>query len=503
MEWMACIDLPAFCLQLLLRREQSWRQFPAAVVESDKPLALLLHVNEHARRKGILPGMRYSAALSLSGALRAAPISAEQTERGLEEVVRLLGRFTPEVEPSRDDPGLFWVNATGLEGLFDSLDKWAGLIQDALREKEFEASVVVGFSRFLTSAVAKARRGVTVLADRALEEAAARRVPLDRLSLHPPTREILKKLGVRTLGAFADLPPEGIAKRFGKEVKLLHRLARGEMHESFRPIELEEPPRKRLILDYAEKDIARLIFLIARHLDPLLRELAGRGQALCEVELEFRLDRKGTLAECVRPAAPTLDAPQLVDLIYLRLQSALREDRVVELTLTARGVKATRAQLELFAERARRDLAAADRALARVRAEFGDKVVVRARLREGHLPEARFVFEPFGRMKKSVSCDARPPRAGAPPRGAGLVRRILLRPLPLPAGPRHTPSGWMLRSLGRGPIVRVLGPYIVSGGWWQRAVHREYHFAETKEGELLWVYYDRGRRRWFMQGRVE
>ena len=113
MEWMACIDLPAFCLQLLLRRERSWRQLPAAVVESDKPLALLLHVNEHARRKGILPGMRYSAALSLSGALRAAPVSAEQTERGLEEVVRLLGRFTPEVEPSRDDPGVFWVNATG------------------------------------------------------------------------------------------------------------------------------------------------------------------------------------------------------------------------------------------------------------------------------------------------------------------------------------------------------------------------------------------------------
>ena len=84
-----------------------------------------------------------------------------------------------------------------------------------------------------------------------------------------------------------------------------------------------------------------------------------------------------------------------------------------------------------------------------------------------------------------------------------LVRRIYSRPRPLPSRPRHEPDGWMLRGLKQGPVVRVLGPYIVSGGWWQRTVHREYHFAETQKGELLWVYYDRARRRWFLQGRVE
>jgi protein ImuB len=34
-------------------------------------------------------------------------------------------------------------------------------------------------------------------------------------------------------------------------------------------------------------------------------------------------------------------------------------------------------------------------------------------------------------------------------------------------------------------------------------VHREYHFAEMKRGECLWIYYDRRRRRWFVQGQVE
>ena len=77
------------------------------------------------------------------------------------------------------------------------------------------------------------------------------------------------------------------------------------------------------------------------------------------------------------------------------------------------------------------------------------------------------------------------------------------KPLLLASRPRHESDGWMPRGLKQGPVIRVLGPYVVSGGWWRRPVHREYHFAETQKGELLWIYYDRGRRRWYLHGRVE
>ncbi|MFB3820091.1 MAG: DNA polymerase Y family protein, partial [Candidatus Methylomirabilales bacterium] len=71
MDRLACIDLPAFPLQLLLQDHPEWRGLPAAVVAEDKPQAALLWVNEHARRAGILPGQRYAAALSLALDLRA------------------------------------------------------------------------------------------------------------------------------------------------------------------------------------------------------------------------------------------------------------------------------------------------------------------------------------------------------------------------------------------------------------------------------------------------
>ena len=47
------------------------------------------------------------------------------------------------------------------------------------------------------------------------------------------------------------------------------------------------------------------------------------------------------------------------------------------------------------------------------------------------------------------------------------------------------------------------GPYIISGGWWKRLLHREYYFAAIHSGDLQWVYFDQVRKRWFLQGKVE
>ena len=168
---------------------------------------------------------------------------------------------------------------------------------------------------------------------------------------------------------------------------------------------------------------------------------------------------------------------------------------VEEITLEARGVAATADQLRLFNDESRRDMRAAERALARVRAELGTASVVRARLREGHLPEAGFLWEPYETLV--------PPEAVE--RGERmLVRRLFARAEALPPRPNHLrDDGWLIRGREHGPVESFIGPYVVSGGWWVRPVHREYHFARTRRGDLLWVFYDKRRRRWYQQGRVE
>ena len=336
--------------------------------------------------------------------------------------------------------------------------------------------------------------GILILDTPEAEHAAVRRAPLERLAIDPKPLEALRKLGVRTVGKFLDLPVEGIEQRFGEEIARLHRFASGA---AALPVQPERPPApavQRLRLDYPEADRQRLSGWIDHLLADLLVVVAGRGQALTQLHLGLACEDGGRISEALGVAAPTLDLEQIRHLVHLRLETLTLPDRVTEIALAADALPATAEQIRLFAERPRRDLEAAGRALARLRAAFGDDAVVRATLRDAHLPEASFAWEPAAAVAEPH------PRAAG---GEQLVRRLYARPLPLAPRERHEPDGWMLRGLDQGPVMRVLGPHILAGGWWDRPVHREYHFAETQRGEILWVYYDRPRRRWFLQGRVE
>ena len=495
MDRLACVNLPAFPLQLLLRRRPEWVASPVAVVAEDKPQALILWVNGKAWRAGVRPGFRYAAGSALAPGLYAGAVPSAEIEKELTALTGQLMRFTPEVEPSAEESGVFWLNGIGLSLLYTSFEEWARAIHADIETRGFRGSVVVGFTRFGTYAVAKAQQEKVIFEDPSQERAAVREVFLDHLDLDPDLRDTLSKLGIRTVGAFLSLPAGGLHERFGPKAYRLYRMASGDLWEPLQPCISEEPVRQKFLLDDPESDITRLLFLIKRLLRPMLVTLADRSEALAELILRFLIYRVGWREEQIRPAAPTLDSVQVLDLVRLRLAAMKFSAGVVEIELTAKGCLATTEQLRLFAERPARDLSAADRALARLRAEFGDQAVVRAKLADGHLPEARFKWEPLENVKLPR------PKLEA---SKTLVRRIFAKPVSLPPPPR-TPhdDGWLLRGPKYGAVDKLSGPYIFSGGWWNREIHREYYFAETRRGDLLWVYYDRVRRRWFLQGRVE
>ena len=83
------------------------------------------------------------------------------------------------------------------------------------------------------------------------------------------------------------------------------------------------------------------------------------------------------------------------------------------------------------------------------------------------------------------------------------MRRVQSEPRALPHRPRHEEDGWQLRGRSDAAVEKLVGPFVVSGGWWNRERCREYHFARTRKGEWLWVFRDPNRRRWYLQGEVE
>lgn len=489
----ACVDVPALPLQLLLSQQPDWRPFPTVVVRDDRPQGVILWANAHARRQRILPGMTFAAARSLSADLRAAVVEPHRIDTAVGELHRALCNFTPRVEPSTAEPGVFWVDPSGMVPLYGSIDQWAHAMSDALRSAGWVASVVVGFHRYRTYALARTAgpRRTQVLSSPVLESRSAAKVPLSALGISPKLRDHLLVLGVRTLGAFLRLPAAELPTRFGTEATQLHALA-SDRWAPMQPRTLEDPVEGELQLEPPDANHTRLLFGLKGTLHGLMKQLAARHQALSVLQLQLKLDHAGTVDQYIEPAAPTLDVVSLLDLVRLRLESLTLPAAIEEVGVRLEGIDATTEQLALFRTQSRRDLDAAGRAIARLRAAYGPESVTRATARAAHLPEASYTWEPVQQVGF--------PSVSAPTEPLPLCRRVLPRPLPLPPRPRHEPEAWLGR---RGTVTSLDGPYRVSGGWWVRTVERDYYFAHTSTGETLWIFYDRPRRRWMLHGYVD
>lgn len=494
MERIACVNLPELPLQLLLRRRPEWKAHPAVVVDRDHAQGVVLWADERARARRILPGMRYASALSLSGTLRAGVVTDSDIQESVGVLAEKLRFYTSDVEPSKHEPGVFWLGAAGLSLLYPSLRKWGELIHAELARAEYLASVAVGFSRFGAYAVAKTHSGVAFFEEPADEKARAATVPIARLGFDTDLRDALERLGITTLGAFLNLPASGVLKRFGAEVLRLHQLARGELWDPLQPEIPAQPAVARAALDDAETNLDRLMAVVESLFDAVRETLCKRDELVAALDLAFVFDDKTKLAERIEPASPSLDAAHLLELVRLRLASISLASGVTDVELEARGSRAHRKQCDLFEKQSPRDLAAASRALSRIRAELGEEAVVTARLRDGHLPEACFEWEP---VKKVAAPEPR--NVAARP----LVRRIYAKPVPFSKTRHREPKAALAHMFEDRSIEETIGPYVVSGGWWRREVQREYYFVRTETGRRLWLYYDRRRKCWFLHGEVE
>lgn len=539
----ACVDVPALPLQLLLQREPSFVGAPVVVVADDRPQAEVLWVDAIASKSRIRPGMSYAAAQSLDARVRAGVVPDEEIDAAIDRVVERLSAFSPRIEAAprpttpleqvEGAPGVLWLDPSGMIPLFTSFEHWGHGIRQALEGLGLRATVVVGFQRFRCYALARVRHGVWVLDDPAQERTAAAAVPLRRLTVPAKLRDGLERLEVRTLGQLLQLPKADLRARFGEAASHLHACG-SDGWAPIVPRPLVEPVRTEKAVEPPDDDRTRLLFLLRSMLHDVMLELAERSQAMSALRLRLVLDHAEPHDERLEPARPTLDEPMVIDLLRLRLDAAKLAAPVESIELELEGVAAPPGQLALFRTQARRDLDAAARALARVRAWLGPEAVTRSRLRAAHLPEARFEWVPV--VETSFP---RPEIVGTPlgataaatllPVGAGctplplpglakpvpepvplLQRRLLPRPQRLPTPPApptlgdpDAPPPPLRLPAPHGAITAMHGPYRKSGGWWVRTIERDYYFVQTEGGGLLWVFYDRVRRGWYLQGYVD
>ena len=492
-----CVDVPALPLQLVLRAHPDWAADPVVVVEDDRPLAKIVWANRPAREHKIRRGMHFSAAKALSAKLHAEVVPEAAINAAIDALFELLVPFSPSVEPVLAQPGLFWVDPSGLSLLFGDLERWARRVHDKLAAAQFITAVVAGFSRPHVFAIARVTTGARVVNEPGEEKRLAARVPLERLGISPALREALAVLALRDVGDLLALPVADLRVRYGAEAARLHDFLNGRAWTPLLPRIPTEPMQLVIDVEPPDDDIARLLFGLKSVLHGAAGDLVEQQHAITALELTLELERgrdgEREVRERIESASPTLDVLQWIDLLRLRLSTVTLPARVERATVLVEHTRVHARQIALCHGKKPRDLEAAARAIARLRASLGPEAVTRARLCDAHLPEAAFRFEPTREL-----------RLPAPPRATGalpLVRRVFA-PRSLPPMPTHEPEAWLGH---HGALSAMFGPYRMASGWWsgQGAHERDYHFVETRTGEVLWVFYDRATRRWFVQGFVD
>src|SRR5216684_647351 len=116
----ACIFVPDFPVEALLRAEPELRSQAVAVLDGNSPLQKVFAVNEKARRAGVEPGMTKLQVEACNGLVWRAR-SPRQENAAHTALLDCAQSFSPRVEDAGCDTAL--LDLAGLEPLFGPLHK--------------------------------------------------------------------------------------------------------------------------------------------------------------------------------------------------------------------------------------------------------------------------------------------------------------------------------------------------------------------------------------------
>jgi len=508
----ACICVPNFPLEALLRAEPELRAQPVAALEGKAPLQKICAVNALARQAGIEPGMtRVQVEVCSNLALRARSSVQESAARAA--LLDCAQSFSPCVEEK--EPGTVLLDLAGSEVLLGPSSKIAHDLVCRASALGLEANAAVAANPDAARLAAQGFPGVTVIAaGKEVEQLGS--LPVEVLAADCPDEtetlfETLHRWGIRNLGDLAALPEVALSARLGQRGLHLRRLARGQVSRKLVPA---DPPlifEEAVELEYPLMLLEPLAFLLSRMIEQLCARLEAQALATQELKLRLELENgwkigdEGTaelgsagragqappphdlsrrfFCRTLRLPVPLVDARVFLKLLQLDLRAHPPGAPIVKIHLTAEPARPRAAQGGLFLppspEPEKLELT-----LARIAGIVGEDKSGAVELLDTHRPE--------GFRMRRFAPDAPKGKSAPQKEDRELVTALRLFRPPVHATvtiqdgrPAHIRT--RRKQVQEGEVLWAAGPWRSTGDWWEHDgwARDEWDIAVQTDSEIL------------------
>lgn len=425
----ACVRLPHFVASLEEREHPELAETPFIVVDDASTGEVLAGASRLAARAGVRAGMGLAQARALCPGLVVRPAVHSRTRRAFGDLLDTLALFSAQVEPEdglelradgRQGRAASYLHPAQLDDFpaatctldlgplppDEALDLGQQMLRTISERLGLAAHLGVSSGRFPARVAATAINAGDVLVVPGGEEAGF--LAGFTVALLPVDGETLRQLdllGLVTLGQVAALPVAALLDRFGKQGRIMHRLAQGR---DTSPVGAYQPPRVERCTRQLEGPVAQWEHLHAV-LGEMLAACAGgllvEGQTVRHLALVLTLDDGAVLERQVTLRQASADPGHLREVVAEMAQALTLTAGAVELELALSDINpAVARQLSLFG-RAAVPQEHLSTVLKDLMVRYGEEHFYWARAvnREARLPERRYCREHAGREKAERS----------------------------------------------------------------------------------------------------
>jgi len=318
--------MDAFYASVEQRDRPELRGLPVIVGADPKGRGVVSAASYEARVFGVRSAMPIGKAARLCPHGVFVPVDMEKYARVSDEIMALLGDFSPLVEPVSVDEA--FVDLSGTASLFGPPAQAVRQIKQRLRaETGLTASAGLASNKFIAKIASDLRKPdglVVVETGREAEFLAP--LPIERLwGVGKATAKRLAGLGIATIGQLQRLPRATLVTRLGEHGADLHELAFGRDERAVIPWAAPKSMGAETTFERDTDDRARLETTLRGQAERVARELRAGGVAASRVTLKLRFADFHTITRS-HTGDPTQDGLEL----YRRVMVLFARERLVQ-----------------------------------------------------------------------------------------------------------------------------------------------------------------------------